>query len=156
MISYITIYWFKEISTFLHFQKKCGLCANCHFILACRDIISIESDERRILFYANESDLEQENVVIKKSLLKRYFWYSHFLFQIFLFYNLVSTIVIFLLNDSPSDSETTKKCFLFHLKSSFSSRDIQIFVIFPFFLKLSKFKRTNESGTGYYVMSCLV
>ena len=37
-------------------------------------------------------------------------------------------IFIFSQNDSPS--KTVKKCFLFHLKSSFRSRDIQIFVIF--------------------------
>ena len=37
-------------------------------------------------------------------------------------------IFIFLSNDSPS--KTMKKCFLFHLKISFHSRDIQIFVIF--------------------------
>ena len=36
-------------------------------------------------------------------------------------------IFIFSPNDSPSKTE---KCFLFHLKSSFRSRDIQIFVIF--------------------------
>ena len=39
-------------------------------------------------------------------------------------------------NDSPSKTE---KCFLFHLKSSFRSRDIQIFVFpsFPLFLPVS-------------------
>ena len=36
-------------------------------------------------------------------------------------------IFIFSPNDSPSKTE---KCFLFHLKSSFRSRDIQIFVVF--------------------------
>ena len=36
-------------------------------------------------------------------------------------------ILIVLPNDSPLKTE---KCFLFHLKSSFCSRDIQIFVIF--------------------------
>ena len=35
-------------------------------------------------------------------------------------------------NDSPS--KTMKKCFLFHLKSSFSSRYIQFFVFSPFLL----------------------
>ena len=33
------------------------------------------------------------------------------------------------LNDSPS--KTIKKCFLFHLKSSFCSQDTLFFVIFP-------------------------
>ena len=44
---------------------------------------------------------------------------------------------IFSPNDSPSKTE---KCFLFHLKSSFRSRDIQIFVIFylPFHFPDSK------------------
>ena len=42
-------------------------------------------------------------------------------------------IFIFSPNDSPSKTE---KCFLFHLKSSFHSRDVQIFVFlsFPLFL----------------------
>ena len=44
--------------------------------------------------------------------------------------------------------------FLFHLKSSFHSRDIQIFVIFSL-STLSKFKRTNGSGTVYDVMNWL-
>ena len=35
--------------------------------------------------------------------------------------------VIFSANDSPSKTE---KCFLFHLKNSFGSREIQFFVIF--------------------------
>ena len=47
----------------------------------------------------------------------------------FPFLRLVSAIYseIFSSNDRPSKTE---KCFLFHLKSSFCSRDIQIFVIF--------------------------
>ena len=48
-----------------------------------------------------------------------------------LFLKLVPTIFyqifIFSSNDRPSKTE---KCFLFHLKSSFRSRDIQIYVIF--------------------------
>ena len=40
-------------------------------------------------------------------------------------------IFIFSQNDSPS--KTVKKCFLFHLKSSFLSCDIHFFVIFPHF-----------------------
>ena len=39
-----------------------------------------------------------------------------------------------------------EKYFLFHLKSSFHSGDIQIFVFFPFFSTLSRFKRTSEYG----------
>ena len=42
-----------------------------------------------------------------------------------------SGIFIFSRNDSPS--KTVKKCFLFHLKSSFLSCDIHFFVIFPHF-----------------------
>ena len=36
-----------------------------------------------------------------------------------------------------------KKCFLFYLKSSLCSQDIQFFIIFPFFSKFSRFKRKN-------------
>ena len=49
---------------------------------------------------------------------------------------------IFSPNDSPF--KNYEKYFLFHLKSSFRSRDIQIFVIFPFLSRLSRFKRTRE------------
>ena len=57
-----------------------------------------------------------------------------------------SGIFIFSRNDSPS--KTVKKCFLFHLKSSFHSRDIQIFVIFPisfhtFQIQKNKWKWNN-------------
>ena len=48
-----------------------------------------------------------------------------------------------------------EKCFLFHLKMYFRSRDIQIFVIFSFLSTLSRFKRTNESGIIYNVMNWL-
>ena len=45
-----------------------------------------------------------------------------------LFLKLFYQIVIFSSSDRPS--KNYEKCFLFHLKSSFHSRDIQIFVIF--------------------------
>ena len=53
---------------------------------------------------------------------------------------------IFLPNDSPS--KTVKNVFLFHLKSSFCSWDIQIFVIFPlpfhtFQIQKNKWKWNN-------------
>lgn len=38
----------------------------------CRDIVSMESTENRLLYFTNEGDLEQEHFVIKKSLLKKY------------------------------------------------------------------------------------
>ena len=58
---------------------------------------------------------------------------------------------------SPNDSSLkTEKCFIFHLKSAFSSRDIQIFMIFPFFSTLSRFERANGSGIIYDVMNWLV
>ena len=38
---------------------------------------------------------------------------------------------IFIFSPNHYPSKTVKKCFLFHLKSSFRSQDIQIFVIFP-------------------------
>ena len=45
---------------------------------------------------------------------------------------LASAIFYKIFNFSPSDSPSkTEKCFLFHLKSSFHSQDIQIFVFFP-------------------------
>ena len=57
---------------------------------------------------------------------------------------LVSTIFyqifIFSSNDRPSK---TLKIFSFHLKSSFRSRDIQVF---PFLSTLSRFKKANGSG----------
>ncbi|XP_057300088.1 translation initiation factor eIF-2B subunit gamma-like [Hydractinia symbiolongicarpus] len=37
-----------------------------------RDIVSIHPNENRLLFFQNEGDLEQENISIKKSTLKRY------------------------------------------------------------------------------------
>ena len=49
----------------------------------------------------------------------------------------------------------TEKCFLFHPKSFFCSRDIQIFVIFFFLSTLSRFKRTNENGIICDVMNWL-
>ena len=46
---------------------------------------------------------------------------------------LLSTICYQIFVFSPDDSSSkTEKCFLFHLKSSFRSQDIQIFVIFCF------------------------
>ena len=42
---------------------------------------------------------------------------------------------------------------LFHLKSSFRSRDIHIFVFFLFLSTLSKLKRTNGTGIIYDVMN---
>ena len=55
-------------------------------------------------------------------------------------------------NDSPS--KTIKNVFLFHLKSPFCSRDIQIFVIFPL-STLSNLKKTNGSGIIYDAMNWL-
>ena len=43
---------------------------------------------------------------------------------------LVSAIFYQIFSENDSLLKTVKKCFLFHLKSSFRSRDIQIFVIF--------------------------
>ena len=57
---------------------------------------------------------------------------------------LVSTIFyqIFIFHQILKNYE---KCFLFHKKSSFLSRDIQICVFFPFFSTVSTFKKTNDS-----------
>ena len=44
-----------------------------------------------------------------------------------------------------------EKCFLFHLKSSFRSKDIQLFVFFPSFSTFSRFRGLDE--TGLIVMS---
>ena len=68
---------------------------------------------------------------------------------------LVSAIFYQIFISSPNDSPSkTEKCFLFHLKSSFRSRDIQIFVIFPL-STLYRFKRTNGSGIIYDVLIAL-
>ena len=48
-----------------------------------------------------------------------------------------------------------KKCFLFHQKSSFCSRDTQIFVIFSLPSTLSRLKRENGSGIIYDVINWL-
>ena len=61
--------------------------------------------------------------------------------------------IFFSPNYSPSKS--MKNVFLFHLKSSFRSRDIQIFVFFPFLSTLSRLKRTNGSGIIYDAMNWL-
>ena len=59
-------------------------------------------------------------------------------------------------NDSPSK---TKKCFLFNLKSSFRSRDIQIFVFlsFPLFLPVGHcFRGWSKINLKVYdVINCL-
>ena len=47
------------------------------------------------------------------------------------------------------------KCFLFHLKSSFHSQHIQIFVVFSFLYTLSRYRRTNGSGIIYDAMNWL-
>ena len=47
-----------------------------------------------------------------------------------------------------------EKCFLFHLKSSFCSWDIQVFVIFSL-STLSRFKKANGSGIIYGVINWL-
>ena len=54
-------------------------------------------------------------------------------------------------NDRPS--KTMKSVFLFHLKSSFRSKNIQIFVFFPILSTLSRFKRKNGSGIIYDVIN---
>ena len=61
---------------------------------------------------------------------------------------------------SPYDSPSkTEKCFLFHLKSSFCSRDIQIFVIpsSPFFLPISHCFRfwSKKNLKAHDVINCL-
>ena len=54
---------------------------------------------------------------------------SAIFYQIFIYHQMLAMIArYFSPNNSPSKSE---KCFIFHLKSAFRSRDIQIFVIFP-------------------------
>ena len=46
-----------------------------------------------------------------------------------------------------------KKVFLFHLKSSFRSQDIEIFVVLPFLSIVPRLKTTNENEIIYDVMS---
>ena len=69
---------------------------------------------------------------------------------------LVSAIFYQIFIFSPKESPSNyKKCFLFHRKSSFRSQDIQIFVFFPFFSTLPRFKRTNRGGIIYDVKNWL-
>ena len=56
-------------------------------------------------------------------------------------------LFIFAPNDRPL--KTMKNAFLFNLKNSFHSRDIQTFVIFPPPLHISRFKKANGSGIIY-------
>ena len=79
-----------------------------------------------------------------------------FLFLTYLNLKFVSAIFYQIFIFSPNDSplKTTKNVFLFHLKSSFHSRDIQFFVIFSLPLHTSQIKRTNGSGIIYDAMNC--
>ena len=61
-------------------------------------------------------------------------------------------IFIFSPNDNSLETETMKNVFLFHLKSSFCTQDIQIFVIFSL-STISGFKRINGSGIIFDVMN---
>ena len=56
---------------------------------------------------------------------------------------------IFIFSPNDSSSKAIKKHFLIHPKSSFRSRDIQIFVIFPFLPTLSRLKMTKGSRIIY-------
>ena len=91
------------------------------------------------------------SIQYKKLLIKKPGYVLHFdmFTQLKLASAIFYQIFIFSRNDNPSKTEN---CFLFHLKSSFLSRDIQIFVIFLFLSALSRHKRTNESGITYDVM----
>ena len=58
-------------------------------------------------------------------------------------------------DSNDNDDIGSKNAFLFHLKSSFRSRDIPFFVIFPLLSTLFRFKRTNGSEIIYDVMNCI-
>ena len=65
-------------------------------------------------------------------------------------------IFIFSPNDSPS--KNMKKCFLFHLKSSFRSRDIQFFVFlsFPHLQPVGHcFRGWSKINLKVHVINCL-
>ena len=69
---------------------------------------------------------------------------------------LLSTIFYQIFVFSPNDGfKIYEKCLLLHLKSSFRSRDIQIFAFLTFLSTLSRLKRTNGSGIIYDVMNWL-
>ena len=82
---------------------------------------------------------------------------------IFFALKLVSAIFyqffIFSPNDSPSKTE---KCFLFHLKSSFHSRDIQTFVFSPLLFHLFQIQKDKQriiqkkSASSSWMLPCLV
>ena len=42
------------------------------FVSGTRDIVSIDPKENRLLYLANEADLEHDTITFRKSLLKRY------------------------------------------------------------------------------------
>ena len=99
-------------------------------------------------------DLSSNNIksVLSNFYIESYWWllfimklHTYMLFSL----KLVSTIFIkslFFIKWEPF--KNCEKCFLFHLKSSFRSRDIQIFVIFPlpfhaFQIQKNKWKWNN-------------
>ena len=66
---------------------------------------------------------------------------SAIFYQIFIFHKMIALL------------KTVKNVFLFHIKNSFHSRDIEIFVSFSFLSTLSRFKRKSGSGIIYDVMN---
>lgn len=42
------------------------------FVSGTRDVVSIDPKENRLLYLANEADLEHDTITFRKSLLKRY------------------------------------------------------------------------------------
>ena len=90
--------------------------------------------------------LRQENI----QFLKLWYFQISKKFHLKLVFAIFYQFFIFSPSDRPSKTE---KCFLFHLKSSFCSWDIQIFVIFPLPFCTSRFKRTNGSEIIYDVMN---
>ena len=68
-------------------------------------------------------DLWKDGLIRGKSILDNDF-INHLKLVSAIFYQ------IFIFSSNDSSSKNYEKCFLFHLKSSFRSRDIQIFVFF--------------------------
>ena len=87
----------------------------------------------------SEEQLRRAASIVINKVCVRYFW-SNFYFQ---------------QNDSPS--KTMKKCFLFHLKSSFRSWDIQasVFPSSPLFLPVSVRGCLKLNLKVYDVINCL-
>ena len=64
-------------------------------------------------------------------------------------------LLFFIFSPNDSHSKTMKKCFLFHLKSSFSSQNIQLLQFFPSFPDVSDSKGQTKVESLCYEFACI-